>query len=68
MSGLVIIPEAMEQAMKRDLDGLRDTLPEADREGFDAERDIHRQTIINHYAEYGVYPTFDGVKKNELEY
>ena len=63
MDGFVIIPEAMEQAMKRDLDRVRDSLPEDERTAFDAERHIHRQTIINHYAEYGSYPEIGGVEK-----
>lgn len=65
MSGFVIIPDTMEQAMKRDLDGLRDGLPEDERPAFEAERHIHRQTIINHYAEYGTYPDIGGVSKND---
>jgi hypothetical protein len=63
MSKLVIIPEAMEQAMKRDLDKLRDSLPESEREAFDAERHIHRQAIINHFADHGTYPEIGGVEK-----
>lgn len=63
--GFVIIPEAMEQAMKRDLDRLRDSLPEDERSVFDAERHIHRQAIINHYAEHGTYPEIGGVEKTE---
>ncbi|AQQ02404.1 hypothetical protein B0E33_01365 [Roseibium algicola] len=63
MAGLVIIPESMEQAMKRDLDRLRDSLPENEREAFEAERHIHRQTIIDHFAEYGSYPEIGGVEK-----
>lgn len=65
MSGFVIIPGAMEQAMKRDLDRLRDNLPEDERAAFDAERHIHRQAIINHYAEHGTYPVIEGVEKVE---
>ena len=59
----VIIPDAMEQAMKRDLDRLRDSLPPEEREAFDAERHIHRQAIINHYAEHGSYPEIGGVER-----
>jgi hypothetical protein len=55
----------MERAMTRDLDALRDSLPEDERAAFDAERHIHRQTIINHYAEYGTYPEIGGVQKVE---
>ncbi len=55
-TGLVIIPASMEQAMKRDLDRLRDSLPEA-------ERHIHRQAIINSYARTGRYPEVAGVEK-----
>ncbi len=62
---LVIIHDVMERAMQRDLDKLRDSLPEEDRPKFEAERDIHRQAIINHFAEYGTYPDFSGVKKVE---
>lgn len=65
MTKLVIIPEAMEQAMKRDLDRLRDSLPEDEREAFEAERHIHRQAIINHFADYGSYPEIGGVQKVE---
>jgi hypothetical protein len=65
MYGFVIIPEAMEMAMKRDLDALRDSLPEEERAAFDAERHIHRQAIINHYAEHGTYPEIGGVQKVE---
>lgn len=65
MTGFVIIPEAMERAMKRDLDRLRDTLPEDERTAFDAERHIHRQAIIDHYATYGSYPDIGGVQKAE---
>lgn len=61
----VIIPEAMEAAMKRDLDNLRDSLPEEQRPLFEAERDYHRQQIINFYAENGSYPEIGGVTKNE---
>lgn len=61
--GLVIIPASMEQAMKRDLDRLRDSLPEAERPIFEAERDIHRQAIINSYAKTGCYPEVAGVEK-----
>lgn len=63
MVGLVIIHDAMERAIQRDLDRLRDSLPEEDREAFQAERHIHRQAIINHYAEHGSYPEIGGVEK-----
>jgi hypothetical protein len=63
MRGFVIITESMEQAMKRDLDALRDSLPESERPLFEAERHIHRQTIINHFAEYGSYPQIGVVEK-----
>lgn len=63
MNGLVIIPDSMEQAMKRDLDMLRDSLPENERDAFEAERGTHRQAIINHFAEYGSYPEIGGVEK-----
>jgi len=53
----------MEAAMTRDLDKLRDSLPADERDAFDAERDIHRQSIINHFAEYGTYPEIAGVEK-----
>lgn len=65
MRGIVIIPETMEQAMKRDLDALRDSLPVDERAAFEAERDIHRQSIINHFAEHGTYPEFGGVRRKE---
>ena len=61
--GLVIIPASMEQAMKRDLDRLRDSLPEDERPIFEAERHIHRQAIINSYAKTGRYPEVAGVEK-----
>ena len=65
MSIIVIIPQSMEWAMKRDLDALRDSLPESERDKFEAERHIHRQEIINHYGEYGSYPEIGGITKNE---
>lgn len=65
MIGFIIIPDTMEHAIKRDLDGLRDSLPEDERPVFDAERHIHRQTIIDHYAEHGVYPNIVAVSKND---
>ena len=61
----VIIPESMENAMRRDLDALRDSLPENERHLFEAERDHHRQAIINHYAEFGSYPQIGGVTKEQ---
>ena len=64
MNKIVIIPTAMESAMKRDLDALRDSLPEHERHIFEAERDVHRQEIINFYADHGYYPTVGGVSKN----
>lgn len=63
MGGFVIIPDLMEAAMKRDLDALRDSLPENERQAFDDERHIHRQAIINHFAEYGTYPEIGGVER-----
>lgn len=65
MNRILIIPGAMEQAMKRDLDRLRDSLPEDEREAFDAERHIHRQAIVDHYAEHGSYPDIAGVERNQ---
>lgn len=65
MVGFVIIPDTMEHAMQRDLDRLRDSLPEDERQAFDAERHIHRQAIINHFAEYGSYPDIGGVEKTK---
>ena len=61
--GFVIIPDSMERAMKRDLDRLRDSLPENERAAFEAERHIHRQAIINHFAEHGTYPEIGGIKR-----
>jgi hypothetical protein len=61
----VIIPESMENAMKRDLDALRDSLPENERPLFEAEREHHRQAIINHYGEFGTYPQIGGITKDE---
>ncbi|MCR9214810.1 MAG: hypothetical protein NXI13_13925 [Proteobacteria bacterium] len=63
MNGFVIIPDVMENAMKRDLDRLRDSLPEDERGAFDAERGYHRQQIINHYAKHGTYPEIAGVQR-----
>lgn len=60
---LVIIPEAMERRMQEDLDSLRDSLPEAEREIFEAERHVHRQEIINFFADNGYYPTINGLDR-----
>jgi len=60
---IIIIPDSMEQAMKRDLDALRDSLPECDRALFEWERPIHRQAIIDHYLEHGTYPEISGVER-----
>lgn len=65
MTRIVIIPNSMESAMKRDLDALRDSLPENERPLFEAERDVHRQEIINFYADNGYYPSIGGVTKNQ---
>lgn len=62
---LVIIPDAFEEAMKRDLDRLRDSLPAEERAAFEAERHIHRDRIIEHFAEHGSYPEIGGIKKAE---
>lgn len=53
---LVIVTDMMEAAIDRDLDALRDTLPEKERDAFQKERHVHRQAIINHVAEHGNYP------------
>lgn len=63
MNWFVIITDDMDRAMTRDLDMLRDSLPEDEREAFDAERHIHRQAIINHFAEHGSYPEIGGIEK-----
>ena len=63
MAGFVIIPDSMEQAMERDLDRLRDSLPEDMRPTFEAERHIHRQAIIDFYAEHGTYPEIGGIEE-----
>lgn len=63
MNGFIIITDTMEAAMKRDLDQLRDSLPEEERADFESERHVHRQAIINHFAEHGVYPQIDGVSR-----
>ena len=65
--GFVIIKDAMDAAIERDLDQLRDTLPELERDVFEAERDIHRQAIINHFAEHGSYPEIGGIEKAEKQ-
>jgi len=64
MSKIVIIPSSMESAMQRDLDALRDSLPEHERSIFESEREVHRQEIINFYADHGYYPSIGGVSKN----
>ena len=61
MNVFVIIHDTMEAEMKRDLDKLRDSLPEDERKVFESERHIHRQTIINYFAEFGTYPQIEGV-------
>ncbi len=66
MTGFVIIPDSMEQAMQRDLDTMRDSLPEDERSVFEAERHLYRQIIINHYAETGTYPDIAGIKKRDV--
>lgn len=63
MAGLVIITDAMERAIARDLDALRDSLPEDERLIFEAERHIHRQAIIDFFAEHGYYPEIGGVER-----
>jgi len=63
MTGFVIIHDVMEKKMKEDLDRLRDSLPEDEREAFEAERRIHRQAIIDSFAEYGRYPEIGGIEK-----
>ena len=63
MTGMVIIHDSMEQAMKRDLDRLRDSLPKDERDAFDAERHIHRQAIIDYFAEHGTYPQIGGIER-----
>ena len=65
MAGIVIIPDLMEQAMKRDLDALRDSLPKSERPLFEKERHVHRQVIIDHFAEHGSYPKIDGIERNQ---
>jgi hypothetical protein len=60
----IIVTDAMEAAMTRDLDALRDSLPENERELFDAERHVHRQEIINFFGEHGYYPSIGGVSKS----
>lgn len=59
----IIVTDIMEASIKRDLDVLRDSLPEKERHMFEAERDIHRQAIINHFGEFGTYPEIGGVEK-----
>lgn len=63
MTIIVIVPESMEAAIKRDLDKLRDSLPEDEQPIFEAERDYHRQQILNHYAQFGTYPEIEGIEK-----
>lgn len=65
MTGFVIIPDSMEQAMKRDLDRLRDSLPENEQAAFEAERHIHRQAIIDHFAAHGTYPQIGGIERKD---
>lgn len=61
--GFVIIPRSMDDAIERDLDKIRDTLPEAEHAAFDADRPHNRQVIINHFAEHGTYPEISGVER-----
>ena len=58
----VIITDIMEDAIKRDLDKLRDSLPNEEHEAFEAERQHHRQAIIEHFAEFGKYPEIGGIE------
>jgi hypothetical protein len=64
MTGFIIVTESMEHAIKRDLDALRDTLPETERTIFESEYSVHRQAILDHFAEYGTYPQIGGVEKS----
>lgn len=62
-TGLIIIPDAVSKRIEKDLDALRDSLPENDRPLFESEREIHRQEIINHIGEYGSYPEIGGIEE-----
>lgn len=66
-SAMVRVLESRERMKAHYLEdsGLRDSLPEEERAAFDAERHIHRQTIIDHYAEHGTYPEICGVERNQ---
>ena len=64
MNKLIIIHDYIEDRINKDLDALRDSLPENERAAFEAERHIHRQTIINHIGDYGTYPEITGVELN----
>ena len=59
----IIIPDTMEHAIKRDLDALRDGLPENERDAFEAQRDIHRKAIIDYFGKHGCYPEIGGIEK-----
>lgn len=58
----ILIPDVMEAAMKRDLDKLRDSLPESEHALFEQERHLIRDQIVQHYGEYGTYPVIDGIE------
>jgi len=60
---LVIIPDAMEMAMQRDLDKMRDSLPKEEHELFEQERPLIRQQLINFFAENGSYPIVAGIER-----
>lgn len=61
--GVVLIPDYLDERMERDLDIMRDSLPESDRPIFESERSEYKQIIINYIADNGGYPTTLGVQK-----
>ena len=59
----LIITDAMEAAMNRDLDKMREQLPESEHELFDKERPLIRQQLVDFFAENGSYPVVDGIER-----
>ena len=64
MTRLIILHDHVSDQIDKDLNNLRDTLPPEEQALFEAERDVHRQLIINHIGEFGTYPTIGGITKS----
>jgi hypothetical protein len=64
MSRIVILPDYISNKIENDLNILRDQLPENERQTFEAERQIHRQSILDYFYENGLYPDIKGVEKS----